>query len=84
MTLHATHPTKFSVDNFGMKLEACQLQPGPSSWMRAARPIMVFGFHAGVLEFGLDRNLAGAPGASRAMALGQIKVLETMREFGSL
>ena len=36
-------------------------------------PIMVFGFHAGVSEFELDRKLPGAPGASRAMALGQIK-----------
>ena len=36
-------------------------------------PIRVFGFHAGVSEFELDRNSAGAPGASRAMALGQIK-----------
>ena len=38
-------------------------------------PIRVFGFHAGVSEFELDRNSAGAPGASRAMALGQIKGL---------
>jgi len=83
MTSHATHLTKFSVDNFGMKPEACQLQPGPSSWIRAARPIMVFGFYAGVSEFELDRKLPGAPGASRAMALGPIRVFGLTWEFGS-
>jgi len=57
--------------------------PGRDAGSVQLDPIMVFGFHAGVLEFGIKRKFPGAPGASRAMALGPIRVFGLTWEFGS-